>query len=193
MFLSLLKSRFSFCQTTTIINRRFDNRASMSSLVRQLIAFDILKQELEDLDLLETPPEKTGNIDSEHLQLLKQCSIANQSIVDATHDISEYDFAKIIDQVELEYKVSTKQLLAIHNKLIVWVIDFFIAKVKANAITEQDFSPQAEVRLDLWQTKSAKAKNQIKTLAAALGKEEYVDFVTAYRLRGTELDWPLGK
>ena len=87
----------------------------------------------------------------------------------------------------------TKQLLKIHTKLIGWVITFFIAKEKANAITDQDFSERAEVRLDLWQTKAAKAKNQIKTLANALGKAEYVDFLKQYRLTNSELMWPLGK
>lgn len=164
----------------------------MSSLVRQLIAFDILKQELEDVILLDEEAEK-DSIQDAHLQLLKQCSLSNQSIVDDTLLISEFDFAKITSQVELEFKVSTKQLLTVHNKLISWVIDFFIAKEKANAITDQDFSEQAEVRLDLWQTKSAKAKNQIKTLANALGKDEYVEFIKQYRLIKTELMWPLGK
>lgn len=162
----------------------------MSSLVRQLIAFDILKQELEDVTLLKNDKE---SIDLDHLQLLKQCSAANQAIIDGTKTLSEYDFAKIIEPVELEYKVSTKQLLIIHNKLIGWVINFFVAKAKANSITEQDFSEQAEVRLDLWQTKSAKAKNQIKTLANALGKDEYLEFIKLYRLTSTELMWPLGK
>ena len=162
----------------------------MSSFVRQLIAFDILKQELEDVVLLENDKE---SIDQDHLQLLKQCSAANQAIIDSTASLSEYDFSKIVEPVELEYKVSTKKLLIIHNKLISWVINFFVAKAKANSITDQDFSEQAEVRLDLWQTKSAKAKNQIKTLANALGKDEYLDFVQLYRLTNTELMWPLGK
>lgn len=164
----------------------------MSSLVRQLIAFDILKQELEDVNLLDEEAEKDSIADA-HLQLLKQCSQSNQAIVDSTEGLSEFDFAKTIGQVELEYKVSTKQLLIVHNKLISWVINFFVAKEKANAITAQDFSERAEVRLDLWQTKSAKAKNQIKTLANALGKSEYVEFVSQYRLTKTELMWPLGK
>lgn len=164
----------------------------MSSLVRQLIAFDILKQELEDVNLLDEEAEK-DSIADEHLQLLKQCSQSNQAIVDSTESLSEFDFAKTIGQVELEYKVSTKQLLIVHNKLISWVINFFVAKEKANSITAQDFSESAEVRLDLWQTKSAKAKNQIKTLANALGKAEYLEFVTQYRLTKTELMWPLGK
>jgi uncharacterized protein YnzC (UPF0291/DUF896 family) len=164
----------------------------MSSLVRQLIAFDILKQELEDVVLLGDKAEK-DRIEDAHLQLLKQCSQSNQDIIDSTKGISEYDFGKIISQVELEFKVSTKQLLTVHNKLIAWVITFFVAKAKANSITAQDFSEQAEVRLDLWQTKAAKAKNQIKTLASALGKAEYVEFITQYRLKKTELMWPLGK
>lgn len=184
---------FYLCLTKTIILLHFFiNKLYMSSLVRQLIAFDILKQELEDVILLDDKAEK-DSIEDAHLQLLKQCSLYNQSIVDDSVGISEFDFAKIIGQVELEFKVSTKQLLTVHNKLIIWVINFFVAKEKANAITAQDFSEQAEVRLDLWQTKSAKAKNQIKTLANALGKVEYIEFVSQYRLTKTELMWPLGK
>ncbi|MFT6270489.1 MAG: DNA replication initiation complex subunit (GINS family) [Alphaproteobacteria bacterium] len=164
----------------------------MSTLVRQLIAFDIIKQELEEVSLLNDELDK-DSIEDAHLQLLKQCSVANQAIIDSTVGISEFDFAKIVSQVELEIAVSTKQLLTVHNKLLSWAISFFVAKEKANSITSIDFSEQAEVRLDLWQTKAAKAKNQIKTLANALGKREYVEFITQYRLTKTELMWPLGK
>ncbi|MFT4653061.1 MAG: hypothetical protein ACI82S_000704 [Patiriisocius sp.] len=164
----------------------------MSTLVRQLIAFDIIKQELEEVSLLNDELDK-DSIEDAHLQLLKQCSVANQAIIDSTLDISEFDFAKIVSQVELEIAVSTKQLLTVHNKLLSWAISFFVAKEKANSITSIDFSERAEVRLDLWQTKAAKAKNQIKTLANALGKVEYLEFITQYRLTKTELMWPLGK
>lgn len=162
----------------------------MSNLVRELIAFDILKQELEDIEL---DLDSTDSLHDSHLELLKQCSAANQRVMDITKGVSEFDFAKSIDNVEFVYRISTKQLLTVHNKLIAWVIDFFVAKDKASAITAVDFSEQAEVRLDLWQTKSAKAKNQIKTLANALGKEEYLEFIKQYRLDHTELSWPLGK
>ncbi len=164
----------------------------MSTLVRQLIAFDIIKQELEEVSLLNDELDK-DSIEDAHLQLLKQCSVANQAIIDSTLDISEFDFAKIVSQVELEIAVSTKQLLTVHNKLLSWAISFFVAKEKANSITSIDFSERAEVRLDLWQTKAAKAKNQIKTLANALGKVKYLEFLTQYRLTKTELMWPLGK
>jgi len=163
---------------------------NMSSLVRQLIAFDILKQELEEIYVDE---DLSDSVSKDHLQLLKQCSAANQGIIDETKDVSEYDFAKSIDNVEFEYKVPTKQLLTIHNKLVAWAINFFVAREKANAITQKDFSDQAEVRLDLLMTKAAKAKNQIKTLANALGKEDYQKFVEQYRLSHTELRWPLNK
>lgn len=164
----------------------------MSSLVRQLIAFDIIKQELEEVSLLNDELDK-DSIEDAHLQLLKHCSAANQAIIDSVVGVSEFDFAKIVNQVELESPVSTKQLLTVHNKLLIWAISFFVAKEKANGITSIDFSEQAEVRLDLWQTKAAKAKNQIKTLASALGKAEYVEFIKQYRLSKTELMWPLGK
>ena len=164
----------------------------MSSLVRQLIAFDIIKQELEEVSLLNENLGK-DSIEDAHLQLLKQCSAANQAIIDSTLGLSEFDFAKIVSQVELEIPVATKQLLTVHNKLLIWSINFFVAKEKANSITSIDFSEQAEVRLDLWQTKAAKAKNQIKTLANALGKVEHVEFIKQYRLNKTELMWPLGK
>ncbi|MFW8590889.1 hypothetical protein ACOI22_08820 [Glaciecola sp. 2405UD65-10] len=156
----------------------------MSNLVRELIAFDILKQELEDI---EVDTESDDSLLKAHLQLIKQCSGASQRIITATQGLSEYDFQKSISNVEFVYKVHTKQLLTVHNRLIAWVIDFFIAKEKASKITDLDFSDQAEVRLDLWQTKSAKAKNQIKILANALGKEEYNEFIAQYRLAHTEL------
>ena len=99
----------------------------MSTLVRQLIAFDIIKQELEEVSLLNDELDK-DSIEDAHLQLLKQCSAANQAIIDSTVDVSEFDFAKTVSQVELEIAVSTKQLLTVHNKLLSWAISFFVAK-----------------------------------------------------------------
>jgi hypothetical protein len=162
----------------------------MSSLVRKLIAFDILKQELEEIEVDKSEADELG---AAHLQLLRQCAKANQAIIDEIKFLSEFDFAKSIENVEFEYKVSTKQLLTIHSKLLAWAIDFFVAREKSSAITQDDFSERAEVRLDLLLTKAAKAKNQIKTLANALGKDEYVEFVKQYRLQHTEISWPLAK
>jgi Txe/YoeB family toxin of Txe-Axe toxin-antitoxin module len=58
-------------------------------------------------------------------------------------------------------------------------------------LSDEDFSERAEKRLELWQTKAAKAKNQIKTLAKALGQDEYSSFSRQYRLMQTELSWQL--
>lgn len=159
----------------------------MSTLLRQLIAFDILKQELEEVKVHEYESAESDWLFPEHLQLLSQCLAANKQILASISDMSEFDFAHHLEQIDLDFKVPTKQLLIIHHKLLGWAIDFVKAKIKVNAITAEDFSEQAEVRLDLWQTKAAKAKNQIKTLAQALGAQGYSDFVDLYRLNHTEL------
>jgi len=159
----------------------------MSSLVRQLIALDILKQELDDVELSEYREADSDFLMSSHLHLLIQCSQATQQIIDSISGMSEYDFAAQLEYIELDFKVPSKQLLIIQHKLLAWVIDFIKAKSKVNKITAQDFSDQAEVRLDLWQSKAAKAKNQMKTLAKALGKEEYSEFISLYKLEHTEL------
>lgn len=155
--------------------------------MRQLVAFDILKQELEDVPVGDYKTAEPDWLLPSHLQLLEQSLQAIKQICEAIADMSDYDFAKLFTSLDLDFKLPSKQLLGIHYKLLSWVIDFVKAKQKVNAIASIDFSEQAEIRLDLWQTKAAKAKNQTKTLAQALGADEYLEFVKLYRLDHTEL------
>ncbi len=166
----------------------------MLPLQTQLIAIDILLQELEECQLEyaygASNSDNSGDgerLSNVHKDLLEQSIKANQLVISNSKDFSEYDFSKLLEQVELAKKISSKRFLVIYNKLLLWVLDYYSAKKKAGSITSEDFSEQAEIRLDLYQTKAAKAKSQIKTLAGALGKQEYVSFLNLYRLNDSSL------
>lgn len=150
----------------------------------------MLKQELEDLSV---PRESLSEISEQHSRLLSQCLKAIQAILEQASDYSEFDFSQELNNVELSRAIGSKKILGIQTKLIAWTLSFFVAKAKAESISADDFSDRAEKRLDLWQTKAAKAKNQIRTLAKAMGKEEYSRFSHQYRLLYTELSWRLLK
>ncbi len=158
-------------------------------LSRQLISLDIILQELEELDLsLErTEMEALEEHDADYLQkkhkdLLKQCVGVFQQILKSSADLTEYEFKQVLEQSELNQNLGSKQLLSIHLKLLIWVLDFYSAKLNAEGISDSDLSHQAEVKLDLYHTKANKAKNQIKALAHALGAKEYKIFIKRFNL-----------
>ena len=150
----------------------------------------MLKQELEDLSVSR---ELLSEISEQHAKLLSQCLDAILAILEQAAGFSEFDFSQELDNVELGRAIGSKKILGIQTKLLAWALNFFVAKEKAESISAEDFSDRAEKRLDLWQTKAAKAKNQIRTLAKAMGQEEYSRFSHQYRLLYTELSWRLLK
>ena len=70
-----------------------------------------------------------------------------------------------------------------------FVIDFYEARRKVLGILENEFSSLADKHLDLLQTKAIKARSQFKTVAQALGKEEYCQFISQLGLPDHEWGW----
>lgn len=166
----------------------------MSILSRQLISIDILLQELEELDICaEINRENVlaehdfDNLSKKHKDLLQQCIGFFQKLLKSSNGLTEYEFKQAIEQAELNQHLGSKQLLSIHLKLLVWVLDFYSAKLKAESICDSDLSVQAELKLNLYHTKAHKAKNQIKALAHALGAKEYKVFIKRFKLTQTAL------
>ncbi len=158
----------------------------MPNLVRQLVTLDMLKQELDDL---KSECICKGMLVDRHLEIIRQCASMTGSILRVSEDLSEHDFISSIQHLDFEYQYSSKKLLNIHNKLLHWLIDFYSAKKESTDILDLDFTPRAEVRLNLWQSKAAKAKNHIKTLAEALGEDEYGHFIKQFRFEKSEFAW----
>lgn len=158
----------------------------MASLHRELIGFDIIKQELEDIKVA---PTEEFTLSKTHETLLKQSVACLQRTEPMLDELSDYDFSVSMQTIELTFPVGSKRLLSIHMQLLTRVLDFFRAKDKVIEIQTKQFTANAEVRLDLWQSKAAKSKNQIRTLAEALGKEEYSSFTQQFRLSHSELSW----
>lgn len=165
----------------------------MSNLVRQLIAFDILHQELHEQFSLRNAYAGASDVSVEHVELLKHCALAIEQVLEEHQQTSEFEFNNLSAQVNAEQQIPKKQLLVIHHKLLQWIVSFYNAKAKADDITSDDFSNNAEVRLNLLQNKAAKAKNQISTLANALGNREYAEFLKRYCLQNSLLSQLVNK
>lgn len=158
----------------------------MLGFVRELVVIDMLKQELEDVY---NPNLVAEFLSEQHIKLLVQSLEHYKKVNTKINELSEYDFSQSISQLDFEYPFESKKLLSIHQHLLDWTIDFNVAKRKAEDILTKEFDQQAERRLDLWQSKAAKAKKQIRTLAAALEQQQYVAFTEHFKLQNTELSW----
>ncbi|WP_026377476.1 hypothetical protein [Aestuariibacter salexigens] len=160
----------------------------MSSLTRDIIAIDMLKQELAEKSVTH-PTDTSDGVSTDYLQILKQCLARCKIFQKDIEPLSEFEFTQLVTSSTLEYPVSSKQLFAIYVRLLEFVQEFYQARDKIVHIQENEFGDSADRRLDLLQTRAIKAKSQFKTVAKALGVEEYRSFVHQHGLPKDGWDW----
>ena len=107
----------------------------------------------------------------------------------AASDLTEQEFMASLNSVSLDIDISSKQLFSIYSRLLGFVVDFYEARQKVLAIIENEFTDLADKHLDLLQTKAIRARSQFKTVAQALGEEEYCQFVSQLGLPDHEWGW----
>ena len=160
----------------------------MLTLTRQLLALNMLIQDLHlEAEQLEAGDEACNN--QAFIKLLKQCHQQSQSIMALVDDMTEYEFVTNTEITNLDFEIASKRLFSIYTRLLEFVIDYYVARRKAMAILENEFSSFADKQLDLLQTKAIKAKSQFKTVSQALGKEEYQNFLSQHGLPEHEWGW----
>lgn len=154
----------------------------MSALQRNLVNLDIVKDDIAMLPM-------SDYASSQHRKLVMQYREVLTLISAQLPDITEKQFRAATQQTELSNVLSQKQMVSVQIKMITNVLAFWDADQKAQAILATEFGEKADKRLDLLQVKAVKAKSQLKTVADAMGRNDYQAFVTVLGLSGTELEW----
>ncbi|MCF2950488.1 hypothetical protein L0668_20435 [Paraglaciecola aquimarina] len=145
----------------------------MSAIHRQLIALDMLAQDLiEELDGL-----CSERVTQQYLALLKQYHIHGLSLADEVETLSDYDFSKWITQHQVCRFLISKKLLLVQNRLVGYVLDYYDASRKSDEIRHSDFSEHADRRFDLLTTKAIKARSQYRTVAKAMNQNDYLKLI----------------
>lgn len=154
----------------------------MSALQRNLVNLDIVK---DDIAMLATSEYASA----QHRKLVIQYREVLTLIDEQLSEITERQFRLATQQTELSHVLSQKQMVGVQIKMITNVLAFWDADQKAEAILATEFGEQADKRLDLLQVKAVRAKTQLKTVADAMGRNDYQTFVTVLGLSETELEW----
>ncbi|AFT96693.1 hypothetical protein AMBAS45_16150 [Alteromonas macleodii str. 'Balearic Sea AD45'] len=102
---------------------------------------------------------------------------------------TEASFQKSLSGSLFENIFERKRMVGVYIKLVGYVITAWEATNKANAIISENFDSSADKRLELLQVKAIKAKSQLKTVASAMGKEDYAKFVQTLGLSAQEWQW----
>lgn len=159
---------------------------TMISLTRQLVALDMLCLELADHA---QPAEQHQAVTDKYLQLLQQfCQLA-QKLSESAEAYSDYQFVSAVNQAGLSIQFKNKRMLLVYRRLSEFALEYYQVNHKIMAIRDSQFDAHAEQRLQLLQTRAIKAKVQFKTVAQALGKKDYQQFVASLGLPAADWDW----
>ena len=158
----------------------------MSSITRQIVATDMLSQELLDLRE-ETPLSQPHEADDDYIKLLTQFTTQLKRLATVAEHETENSFSGLMANSHNCNHIKSKQMLMIHCRLLDFVLEFYAANSKANKLLSNEFDQLADQRLNLLQTKAIKARAQYKTVAQALGKSDYQAFTQHAGL--PERDW----
>lgn len=80
-------------------------------------------------------------------------------------------------------------MVSIHLRLVDYVLTYWQTMQKVNDIRDTNFESNADKRLDLLHVKAVKAKSQLKTVASAMGQDNYSRFLALINLSDVEWQW----
>lgn len=160
----------------------------MSTITRQLVAIDILSEEIAE-HLEQDNIASDEGVNGSYGKLLSQFSNQLDKLCDLCGSITENDFSSLMANSQSCHHVKNKQMLRIHARLLKFVLEFYAADTKANALLFSEFGDKADERLSLLQTKAIKARSQYKTVAKALGPIDYQAFVRHAGLLSAHWGW----
>ena len=148
----------------------------MSPVSRQIIALDILCQEMQEYHAVNVHHDDYGQ-SSSFLRLLEQLTNQMKSLAEHASEHTENGFIEQMRTSQTCQHIKSKQMLNVHCRLLEFVLAFYSADIKAKALLADDFGQLADKRLNLLQTRAIKARNQYKTVSQALGKTDYQAFI----------------
>ena len=160
----------------------FTDKTIMASLQRTWVNLEMLSDDISALehDVIDT----AAHIKLLH-SVLEELKIAESFVALET----EASFQKSLSGSLFENIFERKRMVGVYIKLVGYVITAWEATNKAKAIISENFDSSADKRLELLQVKAIRAKSQLKTVATAMGKEDYAKFVQTLGLSATEWQW----
>jgi hypothetical protein len=154
----------------------------MTSPQRTLVALDMLS---DDINLL-----NDSQVNSElHFRLLSDFLAQLNHLNDSVQLESEASTKRLFVGSVFDKAISRKSMLTVYMKLLNYVLTAWDATLKADAIINDNFDNSADVRLELLQVKAIKAKSQLKTVASAMGKQDYEVFCSLLGLTADKWQW----
>lgn len=154
----------------------------MTSPQRTLVALDMLS---DDINLL-----NDSQVNSElHFKLLSDFLVQLNQLNDSVQQESEAAMKRLFVGSLFEQAIGRKSMVTVYMKLLNYVLTAWDATLKADAIINDNFDNNADVRLELLQVKAIKAKSQLKTVASAMGKQDYEVFCNLLGLTADKWQW----
>ncbi|WP_334032192.1 hypothetical protein [Alteromonas sp. P256] len=154
----------------------------MTSPQRTLVALDMLS---DDINLL-----NDSQVNSElHFKLLSDFLVQLNQLNDSVQQESEAAMKRLFVGSLFEQAIGRKSMITVYMKLLNYVLTAWDATLKADAIINDNFDNNADVRLELLQVKAIKAKSQLKTVASAMGKQDYEVFCNLLGLTADKWQW----
>lgn len=158
----------------------------MSTFSRQLIALDMLSEEMtEALALPEV--SQTAQVSSEYLSLLSQYRRVSESLGQLAAELTEIGFSETVSKHNVCIHLVNKKVLMVQNKLLEYAVDFYDASRRAERIRHDEFNQQADIRFDLLSTRAIKLRSQFKTIAKAMKQSDYESLMRGIGL--ADFDW----
>ena len=154
----------------------------MASLQRTLVNLEMLSDDINALDA------NALNTHA-HIKLLHHVLEALKGAEQLVALETEANFQKALLGSLFENVFERKRMVGVYIKLIEYVITAWEASNKASAIISENFDSSADKRLELLQVKAIRAKSQLKTVATAMGKEDYEKFTHILGLTTQEWQW----
>lgn len=155
---------------------------AMASLQRTLVNLEMLSEDINALN--DNAINSAAHIKLLH-NVLEELKNAESFVAFET----EASFHKLLSGSMFENIFERKGMVGVYIKLVGYVITAWEATDKANAIISENFDSNADKRLELLQVKAIKAKSQLKTVASAMGKEDYKKFIHTLGLFAQEWQW----
>jgi len=157
----------------------------MLSLSRLIVNIEMLSEEMRDL------LAGSGLHQAEYIELLEQYlkSLKQLNSEIAAQGLTEQQFAQLLAGTELVRCINARRMVSVQIRLIEYVLAYCDADTKAQSILATDFAENADKRLNMLQTKAIKMRKQFKTVADAMGKVDYANFVDCTPLPNEDWQW----
>tara|TARA_A200000159_G_scaffold73515_1_gene68270 strand:- start:24676 stop:25125 length:450 start_codon:yes stop_codon:yes gene_type:complete len=139
----------------------------------------------DDINLL-----NDSQVNSElHFKLLSDFLVQLNQLNDSVQLESEAAMKRLFVGSLFEQAIGRKSMVTVYMKLLNYVLTAWDATLKADEIINDNFDNNADVRLELLQVKAIKAKSQLKTVASAMGKQDYKAFCSLLGLTADKWQW----